>query len=87
MFRTEQSHKFHVISIVEDVDGGAELAVHAARIGHKTDSAPLDFPETMLFQHFDSGHDLGISGHGGDARNDSKWNRQYLMFQCIQHII
>ena len=55
MFRSEKSDKLHLWRIEQYIDGGAQITVHSARIGHKSYPLALERSKVFLNQHLDSG--------------------------------
>ena len=74
---------------VKDVDGGAEIVVDAARIGHQTDILTHKSLKTTTFQHLDPGaYNLFLSGLRGKGRQcgNGEQDGEYS-FDCVHIFI
>ena len=61
-----EGHELDVGRIVEDLDGGAELAVHPGGVGDQADALAFQAGEIAFPQDFDAGLDPGCGrGEGG----------------------
>ena len=58
MLGAVKSHKFYLRSFKENVYSRTQIAVYAARIGHKSDFFPLKNIESALGKDFDAGFHL-----------------------------
>ena len=58
MFRPVKGDEIHFGGVKKDVDGGAEIPVHAGGIRHQTHTLAFEVFEVIAFQHVDAGiHD------------------------------
>src|SRR5690554_6784019 len=65
MFRGKKRGKMHVFSIVEKINSGDKIAVHASGIGDKTYAFAFERVEIPAFKHFKSGFYLRAVGQLG----------------------
>ena len=59
VLRAVQGHEVHLGRLEEDVDGGAEVPVHAGGVRHQAHPLAAEFLESVPLQHVDAGIDLG----------------------------
>ena len=74
VFGTEEADQPDAGRLEEDVDGGAQLAVHPAGIGQQADLLALEDVEAARFQDFDAGFD---DARSGGLRNDGLRNSRF----------
>ena len=58
VLRAEKGHEIDILGLIEYVDCGTEVAVHTARICHKTHTLALKPFKATAFEHLDSGAHL-----------------------------
>ena len=76
-----QSHQLHSGSLVEDVDGGAQVIVHAGGVGDQPHALALQRREVLVAQHLNTGfHRLSRSAHGQQA---GKYSDEKLFHDVI----
>ena len=57
VLRAEKGHQLYSWRIVEDIDGGVEVAVHARWIGHQSDAFALELFEAVGLEDVNAGED------------------------------
>ena len=60
VLRAVQGHQVHFGCFEEDIDGRAEVAVHAAGVGHQPYTLALQFPESVFLEYVDACEHLGF---------------------------
>ena len=89
VLRGEKRLEVDFRSGVKDVDGGAEIVVDAARIGHQSDILTHKSLKTTTFQHLDPGaYNLFLSGLRGKGRQcgNGEQDGEYS-FDCVHIFI
>ena len=81
VLRAEEGHQVHLRGLVQDVNGGTEVPVHAAGVGYKANALSNQFLEAVALKDLDAGHD-GFTGGllGGGLRVCAGGNRKRCQY-------
>ena len=64
MLGSEEGFQFHTGSGSQDIDGGTQVPVDTAGVGHQTHLFAFQSGEVAVAQDLDAGTDLGAEGYG-----------------------
>ena len=74
VLRAEKGHEIDILGLIEYVDCGTEVAVHPARICHKTHTLALKPFKATAFEHLDAGTHLHSRGSIKHCRQECQQN-------------
>ena len=74
VLRAEKGHEIDILGLIEYVDCGTEVAVHTARICHKTHTLALKPFKATAFEHLDAGTHLHSRGSIKHCRQECQQN-------------